>query len=86
MYRGGGVHRVYEIFLKDTNVLYMLPLGKDGCAKSDKFFGKIPNCLRTPLLIFGRLSCNLFMIDMDAFMRRGMMAREYGMHANDFHR
>ena len=37
-------------------------------------FRENPNGLRPPPLIFGKLCCKLFMIDMAAYMQGGMMA------------
>ena len=47
--------------------------------KSDDFLEKFQTAFEPPL-IFGKLCCNFFLMDME----EGMRAREYEMHAHDF--
>ena len=58
-------------------------LGKGGCTNLDEFSGKFQTAFDLPPLIFGKLYCNFFMIDMVAFMQGSMMARQYKSHAHD---
>ena len=50
----------------------MSGLGKDPVAKSDDFLEKIQTAFDPPPLIFGKLYCNLFIMDMVAFMQGGI--------------
>ena len=59
-------------------------LGKGSYAKLDEFSEKFQTAFDPPP--FWKFMLQIFMIDMVAYMRGGMMAREYEMHAHDFKR
>ena len=50
----------------------ILPLGKSPATKSDDFLEKFQTALDPPPLIFGKLCCNFFIMDMVAFMQGGI--------------
>ena len=64
------------VFIKvETSIKHVwLCLGKDPATKSDEFLGKFQTAVDLPL-IFGKLCCNFFIMDMVAYMQGGMKAR-----------
>ena len=58
---------------KET-IITGLVLGKDPATKSDDFLEKFQTAFDPPL-IFGKLYCKFFVMDMIAYMQGGMRAR-----------
>ena len=52
-------------------IFYSKGLGKDPATKSDEFLEKLQTAFDPPL-IFGKLYCNFFTMDMVAFMQGGI--------------
>ena len=50
----------------------MLALGKGPATKSDEFLEKFQTAFDHSPLIFGKLCCNFFIMDMDAYMQGGI--------------
>ena len=66
--------------------MFLDALGNGGATKLDEFSEKFQTAFDPPPLIFGKLYCKFFIMDMVAYLQGGMRARLYEMHAYDFQR
>ena len=66
---------ITALFYVDEVIFHMYFLGKGPATKSDEFSEKIPNGLRSPPPHFRKILLQIFMINMVAYVRGGMMAR-----------
>ena len=66
---------ITALFYVDEVIFHMYFLGKGPATKSDEFSEKNPNDLRSPPPHFRKILLQIFMINMVAYMRGGMMAR-----------
>ena len=76
-----GLHKLStNLFLPIIAVVAVLVVsncltGKGGNTKSDEFLEKFQTAFDPPHLIFGKLCCKFFIMDMVAYMQGGMRAR-----------
>ena len=67
----------YSLWYKQAKIyglyyIHFLSLGKGGATKLDEFAEKFQTAFNPPPLIFGKLYCNFFIMDMVAFMQGGI--------------